>query len=586
MNNRVTETKSRFLLWSPALIALLFYFWSAFQYDLSEKEAREGVPIVNMFRGESIWLPKINNDRYRTKPPMFYWTGLMASKVRGKADKISIRLPSVLAGAGSVFLTTLLGFWLYSPTTGALAGLITATSLRFSFLSTHARIDMLFAFFILLAWTAFWRMMYDDDAKTRSQFSWLAATALGFAFLTKGPLGMIFPLLALFIYSRITNIKIPWLRLLLVPLAMTALWLIEGSIEGGDKFIAMIYQESVGRITDDPAIGYHNKPFYFYFILIAYGFLPWCFFLPVVLWQGLRVHRKNFHWIFPAVGFVTLFIFLSFIPGKRDAYLLPIFPMTALLIAHGISVATNEDDRLAKGWTATLGIVVALLIIIAILLLLTAIKPEIFSFIYNMKFIHYKDRWMAERLFQNHYPPGIILTILSAIVLSIALAIWRALKNNSAAKAGYQILGLTFLVLLIFRGPIAHAVNHYSLKPFGQQVGQMVGERSLIHAGEIADDLLYFIDRPVRQETAEKAIQILRENPEAYLILKSEEAKGVIAAHPDFNIVLETDAWLRQQYQLIKNIPKPSCPEGVDPGSLDCFVGACRRTPRNDDHII
>ena len=120
MDHRVTEAKSRFLLWGPALIALLFYFWSAFQYDLSKKEAREGVPVVNMFRGESIWLPKINDDRYRTKPPMFYWTGLLASKVRGKVDKISLRLPSVLAGAGTVFLTTLLGFWLYSPATGAL----------------------------------------------------------------------------------------------------------------------------------------------------------------------------------------------------------------------------------------------------------------------------------------------------------------------------------------------------------------------------------------------------------------------------------------------------------------------------------
>jgi len=551
----MTDTKSRFLLWTPALIALLFYFWSTFQYDLSNKEAREGIPVVNMFRGESIWLPKINDDRYRTKPPMFYWTGLLASKARGKADKISIRLPSVLAGAGAVFLTTLLGFWLYSPATGALAGLIVATSLRFSFLSTHARTDMLFTFFILLAWTAFWRMIHDGDAKTRSRFSWLAASALGFAFLTKGPLGLIFPLLALYIYSRITKVKIPWSRLLLVPLAMAALWLIEGSIEGGDEFMAMIYRESIGRITNDPTISHHKEPFYFYFILITYGFLPWSFFLPVVLWRGLRVHRKNVRWIFPAVAFVTLFIFLSFIPGKRGAYLVPIYPMAALLITHGISVAANEDNRLTKGWTATLWTIVVLLIVAAILLPLTALQPKILSVIYSMEFIYYKHRWLAERLIQNHYPSGIILTLLATIALVFTVAIYRALKKNSATQACYQILGLTFLVLLIFRGPVANAVNHYSLKPFGQQVGQMVGERPLIHSEKIVDDLLYFIDRPVREETTGRAVQILQENPEAYLILKSEEGKGVIAAHPDFNIVLETDAWLRQQYQLIKNIP-------------------------------
>ncbi len=552
----MTAANSRFLLWGPALIALFFYLWSAFQFDLSRREAREGIPIVNMFQGESIWLPKINGDRYRTKPPMFYWAGLLASKALGKGNDISIRLPSVLAGAGAVFLTTLLGFWLYSPATGALAGLIAATSLQFSFLSSHARIDMLFAFFILLAWTAFWRMMHDGNAKTRSRFSWLAATALGFAFLTKGPLGLIFPILALFIYSRITKVDIPWPRLLLIPLAMTAIWLIEGSIEGGKEFMAMIYRESVGRITDDPAIAFHNEPFYFYFFRIGSGLLPWSFFLPVVLWQGLRIHRKNVRWIFPAVAFVTLFVFLSFIPGKREAYLVPIFPMAALLIAHGISVAAGEDNRLGKGWSATLWTAVAVLIGFAILLPLTTVKPEILSFIYNLEIVHPNDRWMAQRLIQDYYPSGIILTILSAIVLVFAVALSRALKKNSATQACYQIVGLTFLVLLIVRGPVANAVNHYySMKPFGQRVSQMVGEHPLIHPRNIKEDLLFYIKRPLRLETTGRAVQILQENPDAYLILHSWEGKGVIAAYPGFQVVLETDAWLRRQYQLIKNIP-------------------------------
>lgn len=556
MGNCVTDANSRYLLFGPALIALFFYLWSAFQFDLTRREAREGVPVVNMFQGESIWLPKINDDRYRTKPPMFYWVGLLASKALGKGNEISIRLPSVLAGAGAVFLTTLLGFWLYSLATGALAGLIAATSLHFSYLSSHARIDMLFAFFILLALTAFWRMMHDECAKTRSRFSWLAATALGFAFLTKGPLGLIFPLLALFIYSRITQVEIPWWRLFLIPLAMTALWLVEGSIEGGEEFMAMIYRETVGRITDDPAIAFHNEPFYFYFIRITSGLLPWSIFLPVVLWQGLRNHRKNMRWIFPAVAFVTLFIFLSFIPGKRESYLVPIFPMAALLIAHGISVAAGEDNRLPKGWTITLWTGVVSLMGFAILLPLTTIKPEILSFIYNLEIVHPNDRWTAERLIENHYPSGVILIILAAIVLAFAAAISRALKKNSAVQASYQILGLTFLVLVIVRGPVANAVNHYySVKPFGQQVYQIVGEQPLIYSGEFREELVYYVNRPMREETTARAIQILQENPEAYLVIQSWEGKGVIANHPGFKTVLETDAWVKRPFQLIKYFP-------------------------------
>ncbi len=552
----MTNVKTRYLLFGPALVALMFYLWSTFQFDLSRREAREGVPVVNMFQGESIWLPKINDDRYRTKPPMFYWAGLVASKALGKGNEIAIRLPSVLAGAGAVFLTTMLGFWLYSPTTGALAGLIVATSLQFSYLSSHARIDMLFAFFILLALTAFWRMMHDDNAKTRSRFSWLAATALGFAFLTKGPLGLIFPLLALFIYSRITRVEISWGRLLLIPFAMTALWVIEGSIEGGEEFMAMIYQESIGRITDDPEIAFHNQPFYYYFIRIASGLLPWSVFLPVVLWQGLRLHRKNARWIFPAVAFFTLFVFLSFIPGKREAYLAPIFPMAALMIAHGLSVAREEDNRLTKVWTITLWASVVFLIGFAILLPFTTIYPETLSFIYNLEIVHRNDRWMAQRLIEDYYPSGITLTLLSAIVLAFAVALIRALKKNSPIKAGYQILGLTFLVLLIIRGPVANAVNHYySLKPFGQKAGQLVGDHPVIHTWKIREDLLYYINWPVREVAIPEAGPILRKNPETFLVLELGHSELVRGADPHFKILLQTDKRVRRQFQLIQYVP-------------------------------
>jgi hypothetical protein len=78
-----------------------------------------------------------------------------------------------------------------------------------------------------------------------------------------------------------------------------------------------------------------------------------------------------------------------------------------------------------------------------------------------------------------------------------------ALRISKIKRTGFvalkkNILGLTFLTLRIFLGPVANAMNHYSLKPFGQRVGQLVGGRPLIHSGRIKEDLLYFIDRPVQ----------------------------------------------------------------------------------------
>ena len=141
-------------------------------------------------------------------------------------------------------------------------------------------------------------------------------------------------------------------------------------------------------------------------------------------------------------------------------------------------------------------------------------------------------------------------------MLVFAVVISRALKKNSATQACYQIVGLTFLVLLIVRGPVANAVNHYySMKPFGQRVSQMVGEHPLMHLRKIREDLLFYIKPPLRIESPGRAVRILQENPEAFLILHSWEGKGMIAANPGFQVVLEIDAGKRRQFQLIKNIP-------------------------------
>ena len=188
-----------FLLMGPALLAAFLFSWSIFHSDLSKREAREGVPVVNMMRGGNIWLPQINPQQLRTKPPLFYWSGLLTSKLFGEVSEITLRIPSVLAGVGTVFLTTFLGMRQFSATIGCLAGFIITTCWRFAYLGSHARIDMLFTFFITLAFVALWELSRGE----KKSLKWLAGLAIGLAVMTKGPLGWLFPLLTIFIFSRL-----------------------------------------------------------------------------------------------------------------------------------------------------------------------------------------------------------------------------------------------------------------------------------------------------------------------------------------------------------------------------------------------
>jgi len=101
---------------------------------------------------------------------------------------------------------------------GCMSGLILATSWRYAYLASHARIDMLFVFFITLAFVGFWKMIKAEDGDTKKRAGICVAVALGLAILTKGPLGIIFPLLAWFVFTWWVGQKaIPWLRLIVIP---------------------------------------------------------------------------------------------------------------------------------------------------------------------------------------------------------------------------------------------------------------------------------------------------------------------------------------------------------------------------------
>ena len=175
-----------YLLLGPSLLAAFLFCGSIFYSDLSKREAREGVAVVNMMQGGSFWLPQIHAQQLRTKPPLFYWSGLVSSKLFGEVNEVSLRIPSVLAGVGTVFLTTLLGMRQFSPLIGCLAGLILTTCWRFAYLGSHARVDMLFTFFITLAFVALWELFRQENKPLK----WLTGIAIGLAVLTKGPLGL------------------------------------------------------------------------------------------------------------------------------------------------------------------------------------------------------------------------------------------------------------------------------------------------------------------------------------------------------------------------------------------------------------
>ena len=545
------SSRLRLLLWGPAAITFVFFLWCTFQSDLSRREAREGVPVALMAQGESIWLPKINDERIRTKPPLFYWAGLVCSKLLGGVNEISLRLPSVLAGTATVFLTTLMGFWLFTPVTGFLAGAMTATALQFSYLSTNARIDLLFTLFITLALAAFWKMTQDTDRTVQQKASWVAAVALGLALLTKGPLGLLFPLMALFVFSRVNKIGVPWARLILVPLAMAALWLALGFLEGGDAFKAMILRETVDRTTGTETVAIHHEPFYYYFLIIFKGLAPWSLFLPVALVWGLK--NRDVRWLYPALGCATLILFLSLFPGKREAYLLPVYPFAMLIVAHAF-VGPGRAGGVLKGIARTLWLFTGLVGVGgALLLVLLWLPPETLNAqIQQTGFVHHNDRWVATFLLRDHYPPGWVFILLALAAFAIAGFLGHALKRGRMLNAWGAMAATTLLVLILAHGPGGRALNAYlSIKPFGQQAAGIVGKNPVTHYGKADEDLLFYVAKPVKELSGEEALRSVLEKPEVFLLMPKAGSEALLERHPELEVRLETEEGVLKPHRLI-----------------------------------
>jgi len=536
-----------YLLMGPVLLAAFLFSWSIFHSDLSKREAREGVPVVNMMRGGNIWLPQITPEQLRTKPPLFYWSGLLSSKLLGGVDEISLRIPSVLAGIGTVFLTTLLGMRQFSPVIGCLAGLIITTCWRFAYLGSHARIDMLFTFFITLAFVTLWELTHDG--KQDRWLKWLAGIAVGLAVLTKGPLGWLFPLLAIFIFSRIfKTYSVPWAHLFWLPLGMAGLWLAFGMLDGGKEFSTMIHQETLGRISGSEAIQIHRKPFFYYIPQILGGMAPWSLFLPFAIWQGIK-HRDT-PWKFCAIALATLFIFLSLFPGKRGDYLLPLYPMGAIILAVFFSRFGSGNSAINWGMSFPAWIIMGMMTVLALILILTALLPDL-NFDSLSAFLNSRDRWMAQLLYDRHRPSGLLLAMGAWGMLIFSQYLREALRKFSGIQMTGLIAGWAFLLFLGVHGPAARVVNeHTSFRPFAKKIKQLAGNRPLLNYGKAREDLRYYLDLPVKEVFDGTASQEISQHPDALLLIKKSHSQAWLKRFPEQKIIHEMTAAFKP-YQLI-----------------------------------
>lgn len=349
------------------LLALLAIVAAQTQFALSSRalwfsdEVRYANAYENMERMGAWVVLALNGQSYPDKPPLYFWLLSLLDKITALDPPAVFFLGSALTGLGFLYATYFLGRSLRMDTSRCLAGsLIVSTAIFFAAIMHYSRMDLMFAALIVASMGCLARSFVHGES---GKWTVLGLALTGVAVLVKGPLGVLFPLIALIAYLAWRGemrrfVTLPVLLGFLAASAVAACWVGAAYLVEGPDFVRTVFVEQIFKRAANTF--HHKEGIFYYFAVLPAVWLPWTFFaagLPLKnvgkmqFWKELVENRKTANavrtWLW--VMLLSAFALLSGLSGKVVIYLLPLFAPLALLTADMLP-RMGETAR-ARSWT-------------------------------------------------------------------------------------------------------------------------------------------------------------------------------------------------------------------------------------------
>jgi len=319
-------------LWALALVAL---FSGSGSVALKEPDEGRNAEVAREMieRGDFI-VPHLDGLPYLDKPVFFFASAALAIGALGPTE-LAARLPSLLFTLATVLLVVQLARTRFGTEEALLAGLVLATAPLALAFARIVIFDAVMMFWVSLSCVAF-HLGFQARGRGWPLLGW---TAAGFAVLTKGPVGLVLPLLV----GIAEALACRYLLRRMFPLAGIALfllvvapWFFAVTARQPEFPHYAFVRETFERVATDRmnrTAGVHYIPAF----LIG-GTLPWA----VLLFAGWKKLRQFWRerrdrartevflmlWILVPVAFFTLS------QSKRPGYILVSVPAVALLCAR------------------------------------------------------------------------------------------------------------------------------------------------------------------------------------------------------------------------------------------------------------
>ncbi|MEZ5565670.1 MAG: phospholipid carrier-dependent glycosyltransferase [Gammaproteobacteria bacterium] len=313
------------------------------------------------------WIsPHLNGLRYFEKPAMGHWVEAVSIAIFGQTP-FATRLPSALATGATALFIGLLAFRLSRDrATGVLAAFIYLSFLAVFAIGTINILDPQLALWLTLAIGGYFWAFEELHTGRRRMMLAVAGVACGLAFLTKGFLALVVPVVVIVPFlawqrrwrELFTGLWLP----LVVAVAVALPWSLLVHQAEPDFWRYFFWEEHIRRFASSEA--QHDKPFWFFAAAFPAMALPWVFVLPAAI-RRLREPGINPVTVrFLALWFLLPLLFFSIARGKLLTYILPCFAPLAIMLAMGLAprIAHTGKQYLRNGIRGLAGLWTLLLV--------------------------------------------------------------------------------------------------------------------------------------------------------------------------------------------------------------------------------
>jgi 4-amino-4-deoxy-L-arabinose transferase-like glycosyltransferase len=327
------ENRGRIFFWGVVAVAAVILLLRLEAPPLSDPdEARFARTSLEMLRNGDLVVPTFEGEPRLAKPPLLHWIQAALFQAFAPSGWVA-RLPSALATLGSLLLVAWVARRRFGEEGAAWAAAVFITIPLVFYLGRVGMTDALLALHVFAVIAI--DMAGPKEGGPRK--AGLIGALLGLAFMAKGPVGVLVPLIVILAGRTAT-------RRDLLPSWRSALTSMVGwcivVLPWGLVFMQRLSVGTAGSTLRTEVLERffagtaHVEPPWYYLAVVIVVFLPW--FFPLVLGIGrvvaLRKDPAARTALYAAAGFVAGLIFFSLSKGKLPHYIVPLAPLVALIV--------------------------------------------------------------------------------------------------------------------------------------------------------------------------------------------------------------------------------------------------------------